>query len=94
MEQGYKIIAEPSHLALSMIKGVFKNPAFTTVEILFLVYNFPQSLLLSWGFSISSFSHTFLKEHNYESSYLVVYLSFLRALSEKDRHLVTLKHNV
>ena len=77
-----------------MIQGVFKNPAFTTVEILFLVYNFPQSLLLSWCFSISSLSHTFLKEHDDESSYLVVYLSFLRALSEKDRHLVTLKHNV
>lgn len=76
-----------------MEEGVLQDPTFETVRVApFLLYLF-DPLLLSLCLSIGSLSDVLLEKHDNKRPHLIT-APILRALSEKDRHLVALEHNI
>ena len=95
MKQGHEVVAESPHLALSMKQRIFHDTTSWTIKVSLRLSCLLDPLLLSLSFCKGALSHTFLKEHHYESAnWFTVQLRVIWALSEEDWDLVNLHHNV
>lgn len=70
VEQGDKVVAEPAHLAISMLEEFLDVPLITH---LFLVIHFLQPLKLTWSLGKSPFSRLLFKNQHHEGTLFLAF---------------------